>query len=125
MIEKDIERFFVNAFMILGLFALALIVTYRVAYYTNYLYLEREKVIFDWTGGVQGVCVHTDAGSWIIEEKEYVKWVTFEKRGNRLYINAYQNDDNRGRSTSVFIRTGFIKGVGNSGCWLEVFQQRK
>ena len=111
-----------NSFLIFGLLALILTVTYRVAFYANYLGLESDEVVFDWTGGEQDVWIYTDANSWVIEDEEYISWATFQNRGGKLHIYAYQNNSKEDRSSWVRIRSGFVEGIGNEYYSLKVVQ---
>lgn len=123
---KDNGGCFLNTFLILGLLALILTVTYRVAFYANYLSLETDEVVFDWTGGEQNIYVSTDARSWIVEDDENVYWASFSNWGSTLHIYAYnQNNSKEDRSAYIKIRSGSIKGLGNEWRWLRVVQKGK
>ena len=122
---KDNGGCFLNTFLILGLLALILTVTYRVAFYANYLSLETDEVVFDWTGGEQNIYVSTDARSWIVEDDENVYWASFSNWGSTLHIYAYQNTSKEDRSAYIKIRSGSIKGLGNEWRWLSVVQKGK
>ena len=122
---KDNGGCFTNAFLILGLIALALTLTYRFGFYANYLNMDNSEVIFDWTGGEQDVWVYTDANSWVIEDEEYVSWATFQNWGGKLHIYAYQNNSKEDRSSWVRIRSGFVEGIGNEYYSLKVVQKGK
>lgn len=111
---KDNGGCFLNTFLILGLLALILTVTYRIVFYARYLYLDTYEVVFDWTGGEQDIWVNTDANSWIIENGEYVGWASFQKGGNMLHIRAYQNDSKEDRDDDITIRSGYVKGLGST-----------
>ena len=122
---KDNGGCFINAFLIFGLIALALALTYRFGFYARYLDLENNEVVFDWTGGEQDVWVYTDANSWVIEDEEYISWATFQNWGGKLHIYAYPNNNKENRSSQVMIRSGFIEGIGNERYWLNVVQKGK
>jgi hypothetical protein len=122
---KDNGGCFTNAFLILGLIALALTLTYRLGFYANYLNMDNSEVIFDWTGGEQDVWVYTDANSWVIEDEEYISWATFQNWGDELHIYAYQNNSKEDRSSWVRIRSGFVEGIGNEYYSLKVVQKGK
>lgn len=122
---KDNGGCFTNAFLILGLIALALTLTYRLGFYARYLNLDNSEVIFDWTGGEQDIWVYTDANSWVIEDEEYVSWATFQNWGGKLHIYAYQNNSKEDRSSWVRIRSGFVEGIGNEYYSLKVVQKGK
>ena len=76
-------------FFVFGILFLAMVVSYRVAFYASYLYLEKDEIIFEWTGGEQNVWVSTDANSWIVEDDENVYWASFSNWGSKLHIHAY------------------------------------
>lgn len=122
---KDNGGCFTNAFLILGLIALALTLTYRLVFYANYLNSDNHEVVFDWTGGEQDVWIYTDANSWVIEDEEYINWATFQKWGDKLHIYAYQNNSKEDRSSWVRIRSGFVEGIGNEYYSLKVVQKGK
>lgn len=122
---KDNSGCFSNAFLILGLIALALTLTYRLGFYANYLNMDNSEVVFDWTGGEQEVWVYTDANSWVIEDEEYISWATIQNRGGKLHIYAYQNNSKEDRSSLVKIRSGLIEGIGNECYLLKVVQKGK
>ena len=122
---KDNGGCFTNAFLILGLIALALTLTYRLVFYANYLSSDNHEVVFDWTGGEQDVWIYTDANSWVIEDEEYINWATFQKWGDKLHIYAYQNNSKEDRSSLVKIRSGFVEGIGNECYRLNVVQRGK
>lgn len=122
---KDNGGCFTNAFLILGLIALALTLTYRFAFYARYLNFDKTEVVLDWTGGEQEIWVSTDGNSWTIDDKETAWWLSYQKWGNYLRISAYENDDKEERSTYVKINSGSIKGLGNKWDWLRVVQQGK
>lgn len=116
---------FLNIFLVLGLIALTLTITYRIAFYASYLDLENREIVFDWNGGEQNIYVSTDANSWIVEDEEYVSWATFQNRGGKLRVYAYQNNSKEDRSFSVLVRSGFIEGIGNECNRLRVVQKGK
>lgn len=122
---KDNGGCFTNAFLILGLIALALALTYRFGFYANYLNMDNSEVVFDWTGGEQEIWVSTDGNSWTIDDKETAWWLSYQKWGNYLRISAFENVDKEERSTYVKINSGPIKGMGNQWDWLRVIQNGK
>lgn len=122
---KDNGGCFTNAFLFLGLIALALTLTYRFAFYARYLNFDKTEVVLDWTGGEQEIWVSTDGNSWTIDDKETAWWLSYQKWGNYLRISAYENDDKEERSTYVKINSGSIKGLGNKWDWLRVVQRGK
>lgn len=119
---KDNGGCFTNAFLILGLIALALALTYRFGFYARYLNFDKTEMVLDWTGGEQEIWVSTDGNSWTIDDKETAWWLSYQKWGNYLRISAYENDDKEERSTYVKINSGSIKGLGNKWDWLRVVQ---
>lgn len=114
-----------NVFLILGLVALVLTATYKVFFYASYLNIDKDEVVFDWTGGEQDVWVYTDANSWVVEDEEGVSWATFQNWGGKLHIYAYQNNSKEDRSSWVRIRSGFVEGIGNEDYSLKVVQKGK
>lgn len=127
-----------NVFFVFGILFLAMVVSYRVAFYASYLYLEKDEIIFDWTGGEQNVWVSTDANSWIIEGDEFISWASFQKRenswcieydsnsiimiqpteGKSLHVQVYQNDSKEDRVCHVRVRSGYVGGLGRTGVGL-------
>lgn len=122
---KDNGGCFTNAFLFLGLIALALTLTYRFAFYARYLNFDKTEVVLDWTGGEQEIWVSTDGNSWTIDDKETAWWLMYQNCGHYIRINASQNNDREERSTYVKINSGSIKGLGNKWDWLRVVQRGK
>ena len=122
---KDKGGCFLNIFLILGMLAFALTVTYRVFFYASYVDLESDEIFFEWTGGELDVWVSTDANYWIVEDDEYVDWASFSKCGSYLHIYACENDDREERIAYIEVGSGVIKGWGNERSWLRIVQEGK
>ena len=58
---KNNKGCLLNTFFILGLLALILVVTYRVAFYADYLYLDNNEAVFSGIGGERVIKVQTDS----------------------------------------------------------------
>lgn len=138
---KNTNGCFKNKFLILGLLALILTVTYRTFFYARYMELYDKAivddvlfsfadcgvkdivVVFDCDGEEKDIMVHTDANSWICGIDEFVGWVTFQKDSTVLHVRVIQNFSQE-RDCTISVWSGFVRGLGKK-CELRVIQKGK